>query len=367
MSEVEPLLQPISDDKPTGPNLRNELEDLTFTKLGEFTTTVDGAMAESEDDIVEANWTGVVDLCSAALREKSKDLELVTNLAEGWVRTEGITAISQSIELMLRMLQNFWAEVHPGYDEEDDEIILGIRARWLNWMDASTGFIEAVKQSPIVQAPAGGVYSWLDHENSALLEDATLPAERRQELIDTGVIADAQWQAALGSLGPDAKKEIFESLEQAFEFTRSLRTFCETLFGDDEDVDSPAFYKLLELLETMRDYFGELTGDVDAPGDEGQIGASGVASASARAAGGSGGPLASRRDALRQLQEVGDYFRMTEPHSPISYLIARAVKWGTMPLDQLLKDVVRNDDVIGHVWETLGLDTVSGEDDDEYD
>ena len=38
-----------------------------------------------------------------------------------------------------------------------------------------------------------------------------------------------------------------------------------------------------------------------------------------------------------------------------------------MSLEELFKDVVRNDDVIEHLWETLGLDGSAGEDEDEDD
>jgi hypothetical protein len=36
-----------------------------------------------------------------------------------------------------------------------------------------------------------------------------------------------------------------------------------------------------------------------------------------------------------------------------------------MPLDQIYRDVVRSDDVIEHIWETLGLDSPNSEDDDQ--
>jgi hypothetical protein len=39
----------------------------------------------------------------------------------------------------------------------------------------------------------------------------------------------------------------------------------------------------------------------------------------------------SRADALRRLAAVAAYFRRTEPHSPVSYLVQRAVRWGEMP------------------------------------
>jgi type VI secretion system protein ImpA len=70
-----------------------------------------------------------------------------------------------------------------------------------------------------------------------------------------------------------------------------------------------------------------------------------------------GGPVNSRADALRQLAEVAQYFQRTEPHSPVAYLVQRAIKWGQMPLEVWLEDVIKDGNVLGHLKETLGLDT----------
>jgi type VI secretion system protein ImpA len=65
--------------------------------------------------------------------------------------------------------------------------------------------------------------------------------------------------------------------------------------------------------------------------------------------------LQSRADALRQLAAVADYFRRTEPHSPVSYLIQRAVRWGEMPLEAWLQNVIHDESVLDQLRETLGL------------
>jgi type VI secretion system protein ImpA len=65
--------------------------------------------------------------------------------------------------------------------------------------------------------------------------------------------------------------------------------------------------------------------------------------------------LQSRADALRQLAAVADYFRRTEPHSPVSYLIQRAVRWGAMPLEAWLQNVIHDESVLDQLRETLGL------------
>ena len=66
-----------------------------------------------------------------------------------------------------------------------------------------------------------------------------------------------------------------------------------------------------------------------------------------------------RSEALRRLAAVAEFFRKTEPHSPISYLVQRAARWGEMPLEAWLREVIKDDTVLGGVRETLGIKEVS--------
>jgi type VI secretion system protein ImpA len=66
-----------------------------------------------------------------------------------------------------------------------------------------------------------------------------------------------------------------------------------------------------------------------------------------------------RADALRRLAAVADFFRRTEPHSPVAYLVQRAARWGEMPLEEWLKEVIKSEDVLGNVREVLGLSQAS--------
>ena len=62
-----------------------------------------------------------------------------------------------------------------------------------------------------------------------------------------------------------------------------------------------------------------------------------------------------RLDALRRLAAVAQFFRRTEPHSPVAYLVQRATRWGEMPLEEWLNEVIKSKDALGAVRETLGL------------
>ena len=72
------------------------------------------------------------------------------------------------------------------------------------------------------------------------------------------------------------------------------------------------------------------------------------------------GPIRSRADAYRRLAEAADYLLKTEPHSPSSYLVRRAVEWGHMNLFDVLKQIVRNEgemDEIDRLLRLSGRDT----------
>ena len=62
-----------------------------------------------------------------------------------------------------------------------------------------------------------------------------------------------------------------------------------------------------------------------------------------------------RADALFRLAAIAEYFRRTEPHSPVSYLVQRAARWGEMPLAEWLQEVIKDQNVLGDVRETLGM------------
>ena len=47
-----------------------------------------------------------------------------------------------------------------------------------------------------------------------------------------------------------------------------------------------------------------------------------------------------REDAFRALLQVADYFKRTEPHSPVAYSLEQAVRWGRMPLPELLTELI---------------------------
>ena len=44
-----------------------------------------------------------------------------------------------------------------------------------------------------------------------------------------------------------------------------------------------------------------------------------------------------------------------DPHSPVAFLIRRAIRWANMSFEDLLVELVKDDNTLKHVTETLGI------------
>lgn len=65
--------------------------------------------------------------------------------------------------------------------------------------------------------------------------------------------------------------------------------------------------------------------------------------------------LATKEAALASLAQISAFFRRTEPHSPVAYLLERAVTWANMPLEEWLAEVVRDEGTLSSIRERVGM------------
>ena len=75
----------------------------------------------------------------------------------------------------------------------------------------------------------------------------------------------------------------------------------------------------------------------------------------------SGGAVASRvqtrEDAFRLLLQVADFFKRTEPHSPVAYALEQAVRWGKMPLPALWSELLPDEAARSQLFRLVGIRT----------
>jgi type VI secretion system protein ImpA len=296
-----------------------------------------------------SDWKGVVARCEETLATKSKDLQLAAYLAEGLARLHGYAGLHDGLRVVNGLVERYWDGLHPGV--EGGEIVPGVRAKWLSWLGSSNDFRTTVKRIPIASGRGAMARSWLDFEESRRLDDASMLADKTayNELVQLGRITGEEWKTALNATPLERLQQLAADVKACDEELRRLTAACEEKLG----ADSPSLLALSELLEECGGLLEKTVAaqtplPAEAPAAGGSPGAARPGAAS--------GPIATRDDAYRRLREVADFLRRSEPHSPVSYLIDRAVRWGQLPFQDLLRDVLKhNEDARTTVLETLGL------------
>ena len=133
--------------------------------------------------------------------------------------------------------------------------------------------------------------------------------------------------------------------------------------------DAPPTKAIIELLGELETAVTHLSKDL-MPIDESEInevddtGAPLEAGQMATNAAVTRGALANREQAFKQMEEIATFFKKTEPHSPISYLLEKAVKWGNLPLAELMRELIPNEESYDHFSLLTGAKTNDPYDDE---
>lgn len=353
---LDALLAPIAGEKPSGENLQySGLHD----EIREARRADDDVpQGDWVHELKVADWEKVAELAGESLAGKTKDLQIVAWLSEAAVNMNGFPGLRDSLKLANGFLANFWDTLYPEIDEGND---LEARANALAWMDRQAA--DAARKIPLTKRP-GANYSFFQWDEALQYDfpadTSKLSGEALQQLEEKR--ARAQMDGKI--TGEEIRKAKSETRRAFYEeLNADVAESWAALKALDKEMDArfarqtPGLGSLTKALEAIRTLLEKVVKEkrVEEPDPSDAVeGAAGEAAEGA-AAGGPGGPIRARDQALAQLAQVADYFRRTEPHSPVSYLVQRAITWGQMPLDAWLGDVIKDNNVLAGLRETLGL------------
>jgi type VI secretion system protein ImpA len=371
--DIEALLAPIPGENPAGANL--QYAGLYDEVRKERRADEDFAQGEwRKSDTKSANWNQVVKLTTEAISTSTKDLQAGAWLTEALVKLHGFIGLRSGLQLMRGLHERFWDHVYPEADEDG----LEGRANSLAWL--STQLARSVKEVPITNAPGRSNYSyfqWIESqefdipENLDALDADTQERvnELKQRAATEGKTTSEDWRKAKQGTRRAFYEEIHATLNESWEELQALDREMDEKFGRE----TPGLGELSKSLDEVRTQVEKLVKEkrilepdapaFDASSEETGNGEQGNGEPSSF--GSSSGPIKTRQDAFRRLAEVSEYFRRNEPHSPVSYLVERAVRWGRMPLEVWLEDVIKEVGVLDNLRETLGLKTSSNGNTDE--
>jgi len=360
--DLELLLRPISEESPAGQSLRYSglYDEVREARRADEKLE----QGEWQTELKVADFRKVIDLAVPALSTETKDLQIAVWLAEALTKIHGFVGLRDGMRLMTGLQVNFWDTLHPEMDEGDMEN----RANAISWFDTQLSM--AVKRVPFTGL-AG--YNFLDWEDSKTFEIPdninleSLPEDERQKFRDLIARAEKehrvtaeQWRKEKTQTRRLPMEEVNFAVEECWSALTDLNKVIEEKFDRNQMPGLHGFKKNLDEVHTqIKNLLDEKR--VEEP-DE--VPLEEVAANETPANGAGGGALAGaiqiRADALRRLDDIATFFKKTEPHSPVSYLVQRAVKWGNMPLDGWLQDVIKDQSVLIQLKETLGFGNSDG-------
>lgn len=297
-------------------------------------------------------WREVKRLGQLCLRERSKDFEVAAWTTEALVRLDGLPGLAAGAWLIAGLCEAFWEAGYPRPDEDG----LDARGAPIGGLAGESGdgtAMQPLRRLALFRRADGsgcGLHLWQQAEETAALADAA----RKKARLAAGMPELEALQAEARVDAPHLRRVAVQARDAATAWA-AMDAALSARFG----AEAPSTRRVAEALARMVEIGERLTGPLpqeapppaaaaaqeEAPAaagvdgaEEGAMAAAGQAGAAA--GGGSRPPLRTREDAIRQLEELADWFRRTEPHSPMAFTLDDAVRRARMPLPELLAEVL---------------------------
>lgn len=340
--DAQSLLEPISDEEPSGPDLEYD------PNFGEVERASQGkASQELGDSVVEGeppDWASVIS-GSEELLGQTKDLRLAVWYARGQLVRSGFAGLAQGLELSLGLLNGFWESVHPQLDPDDDNDPT-IRANTLSQLADEEGLLRDLQVAPMISVRGFGTVTYRALQ---IANGESTPTEG-EDVLDAASVNGCLLECPMDDL-----RTLAEDIRRAAELAKTVQATFDEL--------APNSLLNLEKLDAVlsgayRDvavFLAKRGEDVAVDGDASE----GDSEGSPRGPS-APGQVASRGDVIKSLDAVIAYYRSEEPSSPVPLLLQRAKRLAAMDFLEIIQDMAP--DGLDQIRNVGGLDKV----DDEY-
>jgi type VI secretion system protein ImpA len=341
--DFDRLLAPLSETGPCGDDPRQDTSPTSpFYRIKDAqararntertrpdTTNPDANKREPEDKyFLESlgSWGQVAALADEMLRQRSKDLRVSAWYTEALVRLHRFAGLRDGFRLMRQLIEGFWDCLYPLPDEEG----LSTRLAPLVGLMGEGGSLTApISRVPLTQGAIPVSYWRWVHEY-----ERPQKAEERSSGL-------ARLERAVAETDIRFSEDLREDLDQCQEELAGLSRMLEERCGKETPSSSSIRDILIRCREVVRVLSKEST-QLPKQAPEGNT--PGPKTSDERLV--STGPrvettaFSSREEAFSTVLRVADFLRRIEPHSPVSYLLEQAVRWGRMPLGDLLNELI---------------------------
>ena len=315
--DLEALLAPISDTDRAGPDLAYDPQRHEIEQAFDASVSIDmsGAAAPNAD----IDWRRIL----AAIADQSsrtKDVWLAVYLCRAGARAGKLDVVETGARFLAGLIEQYWEEGHPRLDE------YGIEGR--------TGACDTLASFREFVGPLRGI-TLLDHpRHGSFTGDDLVGFQRNAE-------AEAGYGAFRATLEEAASVTRLEEAAARLDAIEHLFRSVDAALADRAGAGAgasfaPLYQALGEMRGAARAFLPQpVPAEEDAPADEEAIG--GVAEGRRIT-----GAVRSREDVARVLDLAIDYYRTSEPSSPVPLLLGRAREWINRDFMEVLEDIAPN-------------------------
>jgi len=367
--DVEALIQPFSDDQPAGVDIREDYSpnsiyyQIKDARAAARTAERQNIMSDDPEAIhqIVPEWRKVMELAPKILTENGKDLEIAAWYTESLLREYGFPGLRDGFKLIHALVDTFWDGIYPLPDEDGLETRVA-PLTGLNGEDGDGTLIGPITQVPLTAGYNSSSYAAWNYEQAYEIETISDP-EKKEARISSGAITLKMIEASVIETSASYFVDLKEDLDACLTEFLSLSDALDEKCGNE----TPPVSNIRNTLKRVIEILGFLTKDVVFESNEeveeetsGETEGGETSSASTSKSSGSNVSIekvniTSRDEAFRALLKVSDFFKRTEPHSPISYNLNQAVKWGRMTLPELLAELIPDERAREEYFKLAGI------------
>jgi type VI secretion system protein ImpA len=345
--DIQALLASIPGSDPAGENVWSSIRDKLDPARKEIRPD---AFAPDDPrrptEFKRADWPLIVREVRQTLIERSKDIRLAARLTEAETNCRGFAGLRDGLRLMRLLVEQCWDRLHPALDEDGD---LGNRAAPFHWLNDERGgayFPNTVRAVPLAQNEAGGAYGWI-HFNGPKNTDLKASELAAQK------VEQANADKAIDTTAPELCQANAADLEQCQQELAQLEDVLKKTMGEQ----APA---LISLRDAIQDCLVLARSIAKRRAPLGGTGTgTGTGAGKGTGTGTGTAPMEkavlTREGVYQQLAEAAAVLQKMEPHSPIPYLIKRAVDLGAMSFPQLMKALISDAKALDEMNRGLGI------------
>jgi type VI secretion system protein ImpA len=305
------------------------------------------------------DWDALRTQSELALATQTKDIRLVGHLVEATTQLHGFSGLADSLSLLVQFVVQCWDRCNPPIDDGDLDARTVPLENMLDDEERGMCFPNTIRRLPLL-GNAAKPCSFFDYQQLK-----KQPADQAEPLL----------ASILEATDPDEFTQRTIDVEDSLQRLTDLKQVLGEKIGDHTPGFTYLRTALLDCRRVLKAHLADLlpSTTVDTAATE----SSGVDACSSQTPCDSAdmtvsghqpihrervaSDLPTRDEVYRQLADAAEYLRKIEPHSPIPYLVKRAVELGQLEFPELVTRLVREDSILNELRREFGITQVDAE------